>query len=111
VLVNVGDSFQALAPRAAGSSIVPGLSSALTGGTLGVASFSKVDSNCTDTLQDKNTEAQSGLVKASSLNGGWGGSLAATDDPTIGTQNDKVSGGFNASFCDISKIPLNPNCE
>lgn len=109
VLFNIGDMGQ-LAPSTGDYTMTSSLG-ATSRGNVGIAQFSKSDGNCTATLQDKNSSAQSGLVKISSLNSSAGGTASATFDITVGSQNDKVTGSFNANYCDISKLQTNLNCE
>ena len=73
--------------------------------------FSHTDSNCTNTLAGSAASGKSGLVKLSALKGETNGTASGTFDITFGA-GDKVTGNFNASYCDISKLPTaTPNCE
>jgi hypothetical protein len=80
-------------------------------GTYATANFSKLDSNCTQSLADTATGGKSGLVKITTLNAAANGSLAGTFDVSIGTQTDHLTGTLNARFCDVTKIPANLSCE
>jgi hypothetical protein len=110
LLFNVANDGSQLAPSTGDYTITSTLGPT-TRGNIGLASFSKTDGNCTDTIQPANTTGQSGLVKLSSVNSSAGGQANGTFDITVGTQNDKVTGTIIANFCDISKIQANPNCE
>ncbi len=79
-------------------------------GNVAFANFVKNDTNCTNTLQSKNSTGRSGLIKVTSYKGATGGSIGGSFDVTFGDQNDKVTGSFNAPFCE-AEIPNNPNCE
>jgi hypothetical protein len=79
-------------------------------GNVAFASFTKNDTNCTNTLQSKNSTGRSGLIKVTSYKAAAGGSINGSFDVTYGDQNDRVTGGFNAPFCDAD-LPSNPNCE
>jgi hypothetical protein len=110
LLFNVSNDGMQLAPSTGDYTITSSLT-ATTRGNIGIASFSKSDGNCTATIQPANTTGQSGIVKLSALNSSAGGQATGTFDITVGTQNDKVTGSIAASFCDISRIQQNPNCE
>jgi hypothetical protein len=79
-------------------------------GNFGFASFSRTDANCTNTLSASASTARSGLVKVTNLKGEVNGNASATFDVTFGG-GDKITGNFNATYCDVSKLQLNPNCE
>ncbi len=79
-------------------------------GNIAFANFSKQDTNCTNTIQAKNSTGRSGLIKVDGYKGVTGGNISGSFDVTFGDQNDRVTGGFNADFCDAA-IPLTPNCE
>lgn len=80
-------------------------------GSYASANFSHTDSNCTNTLANSAANGKSGLVKLTSLKGETNGNASGTYDITFGA-GDKVTGSFNASYCDISKLPATtPNCE
>jgi hypothetical protein len=80
-------------------------------GSYSSATFSHTDSNCTNTLAGSAASGKSGLVKLTSLKGETNGTASGTFDVTFGA-GDKVTGNFNATYCDISKLPATtPNCE
>ncbi|MBL8953304.1 MAG: hypothetical protein JNK82_21170 [Myxococcaceae bacterium] len=108
---NLSDTGEALAPDANEYTIRSELVTPPLKGRIGVSFFSKVDANCTETLQDKNIAGQSGIVKITRLDGSANGVASGTFDITVGTQLDKVTGSFNATFCDITKLQANPSCE
>lgn len=79
-------------------------------GNFAFAGFSRTDANCENTIARDASQAKSGLIKVTTLKGEANGSANGTFDITFGG-GDKVTGNFNASFCDISQLQLNPNCE
>jgi hypothetical protein len=80
-------------------------------GSFASANFSRTDSNCTNTLSSSASRGKSGLIKLTNLKGETNGAANATFDITFGA-GDKVTGNFNATYCDISKLPTaDPNCE
>ena len=80
-------------------------------GSFASATFTRTDSNCTNTLAANASAGKSGLVKLTNLKGEANGNASATFDITFGA-GDIVKGNFNATFCDISKLPTAaPNCE
>lgn len=72
--------------------------------------FSRTDANCTNTISSTASGGKSGLVKLTNFKPETGGSANGTFDVTFGA-GDKVTGNFNATFCDITEVPANPNCE
>ena len=110
LLGNFSDTGESLAPDVSDYTIKESLA-ATDKGHLGRAFFSKTDANCTNTLQEKNTIGQSGLVKVSKLDGSPNGTANGTFDITMGSQTDKLTGSFSATYCDITKLQDNPNCE
>lgn len=74
------------------------------------ASFARTDANCTNTLSANATDAKSGLVKVTNFKAETNGNAAGTFDITFGS-GDKVTGNFNASYCDLSSLSETPNCE
>lgn len=113
LLMNVkveGTAVTALAPDVADYAIVD-FSTIKTSGHFGDGAFVKNDANCTDSLASTATGLKSGLVKLTSLKSEASGSAAGTFDVSVGTQADKLTGSFNASYCDLSKLPSNPSCE
>lgn len=81
-----------------------------SGGDYATGYFARTDANCTNTLANDAATGKSGLVKVTNFKGDSTGSANGTFDITFGS-GDKVSGNFNATYCDISKIQTNPNCE
>jgi hypothetical protein len=79
-------------------------------GNYAYSSFARTDANCTNTLSSSTSGAKSGLIKVTNLKGETNGSANATFDITFGS-GDKVTGNFNATYCDVSQIQNNPNCE
>ena len=50
-------------------------------------------------------------IKMTNLKGETNGNASGTFDLTFGG-GDKVTGSFNATYCDIRKLPtVTPNCE
>ncbi|MEW6432521.1 MAG: hypothetical protein AB1730_13545 [Myxococcota bacterium] len=80
------------------------------GGSYAGAFFTHTDANCTPTIAPTAATGSSGLVKLGSMKAEPGGFASGTFDVTFGT-SDKVKGHFNASFCDVSTLGNNPNCE
>ncbi|MFZ5445441.1 MAG: hypothetical protein ACOZQL_35950 [Myxococcota bacterium] len=74
------------------------------------ASFVRTDANCTNTLSANATDAKSGLIKVTGFKAETNGNAAGTFDITFGS-GDKVTGNFNASYCDLSSLSETPNCE
>lgn len=80
-------------------------------GSYASADFTHSDSDCRNTLADSAASGKSGLIKLTSIKGETNGSANGTFDITFGA-GDKVTGNFNASYCDLSKLPTaTPNCE
>ncbi len=81
-------------------------------GNFAYGQFNALDANCNQTLPDTSNQATSGLVKVTSYRPSEGGGMAGTFDITWGSQSDKSTGGFNATYCNLStNFPSNPNCE
>lgn len=80
------------------------------GGNYAGAFFSHTDTNCTSTIADSAATGSSGIIKLTSLKGEANGYASGSYDITFGA-SDKVTGSFNAKFCDIQQLPTNPNCE
>lgn len=81
-------------------------------GNFAFGGFSKSDANCNNEIANDHSSAKSGVVKVDALELKKDGSLTGTFDVTFGTQADKVTGSFNAAFCDVSAISdTEPNCE
>ena len=73
--------------------------------------FRKIDENCNYVLPDSSALGQSGTVDVESIafeNDGW---MTGEFDVIFGTQNDRVTGSFNASYCDATLTLTTPNCE
>lgn len=79
-------------------------------GSFAQAQFSRTDANCTNTLNEATSYGKSGLVKVANLKGETNGNASGTFDLTFGA-GDKVTGTFNANFCDVTMIASSPNCE
>lgn len=97
-----------LAPDVGEYTVIDGIPS--RAGNYSYASFSRTDANCTNTLSSSTSGAKSGLIKVTNLKGEANGSANATFDITFGS-GDNVKGNFNATYCDISTLQNNPNCE
>lgn len=107
-MVRYTDMGKTLAPDVGEYTVVNGQPS--RGGNYVAAYFVRTDSNCTSTVSDAARRGSSGVVKLTSLKGEANGYASGTFDVTFGT-SDKVTGDFNAKFCDIQQISDNPNCE
>ncbi|HEY0882566.1 MAG TPA: hypothetical protein VGD87_13580 [Archangium sp.] len=81
-----------------------------TPGNFAYALFSRSDAACQPTLSEPSGFGRSGLVKLERIRGEKGGNAAGTFDVTFGT-GDRVTGNFNAEFCDIAVAPARPSCE
>lgn len=80
-------------------------------GSFASADFARTDSNCTNTISGNASGGKSGLIKVTAIKGETNGNASGTFDITFGA-GDKVTGNFNASYCDISMLPTaKPNCE
>lgn len=79
-------------------------------GAFAEAYFSRTDANCQQTLADAASKGKSGIVKVTALKPEANGKATGTFDVTFGA-GDKVTGSFNASYCDVSTLPEKPNCE
>ncbi len=80
-------------------------------GSFASAFFTRTDSNCTNTIASSASRGKSGLIKLTNIKGEANGTANATYDITFGA-GDKVTGNFNATYCDISSLPTaDPNCE
>ena len=79
-------------------------------GNYSVGVFSRSDANCDNQISDDSSRAKSGLIKVTALKGETNGNAAGNFDVTFGC-GDKVTGSFKATFCDISQVQANPNCE
>ncbi len=75
------------------------------------ANFTHGDSNCTNTLSESASSGKSGLIKVTNIKGETNGAANGTYDITFGA-GDTVKGSFNATYCDLSKLPTTtPNCQ
>lgn len=79
-------------------------------GNYAYSTFSRSDANCDNTVAPSARDAKSGLVKLTNLKAEANGAANATFDITFGS-GDKVTGNFNATYCDVTNIQTNPNCE
>ena len=84
----------------------PSSGNAAIGGT-----FIKNDPSCLNTVAGQSATFKSGLIKIANYRAEAGGGMSGTFDLTIGNQADKITGGFNAHFCD-GWVPGTPaSCE
>lgn len=97
-----------LAPDVGDYTVSDGLAG-LKAGSHASANFGHTDSNCTDTQSGTTGTGKSGLIKLSALKAETNGVASGTLDVTFGS-GDKVTGSFNATFCDISSVST-LNCE
>lgn len=80
-------------------------------GSYARANFSHTDSNCTNTLANNASTGKSGLIKLTNIKGEANGAANGTFDITFGA-GDTVKGSFNATYCDLTKLPATtPNCQ
>jgi hypothetical protein len=83
-----------------------------TVGNFAYGQFNALDANCNQTLPDTANQGTSGLVKVNSYKPSEGGGMTGTFDITWGAQNDKSTGTFNATYCNLTtNFPSNANCE
>lgn len=80
------------------------------GGRYVGAMFAHTDANCTSTIAQAAGTGSSGLVKLTSLKTETGGYASGTFDVTFGS-SDKVTGSFNAAYCDVSPGSSTARCE
>lgn len=91
------------------TTVAPGTQS--SAGSFASAFFSRTDSDCRPTIAGNASSGKSGLIKLTNIKGEANGTANATFDITFGA-GDKVTGNFNATYCDISMLPTaDPNCE
>jgi len=77
-----------------------------------IASFSRNNDNCQDTLPSGQGVGISGFVKVDEIYYQSGGKMSATFDVTLGDQKDKVKGSVSADYCDkIWVYGPQPSCE
>lgn len=107
-LIRLSANAEILAPDVADYTVTEQISAA---GNWGFADFAKTDSNCTSVLASSATSGKSGVVKLTAIKADTGGVASGTFDVTFGSQNDKVTGSFNSTYCDLSTLGTNPNCE
>lgn len=74
------------------------------------ASFTRTDANCTNSLSASASSGKSGLIKVTGLKAEANGNATGSFDITFGA-GDKVTGNFNAAFCDAVLTDKQPNCE
>lgn len=106
-MVRYNAAGEELAPDVGDYTVVEQVTQA---GNYASANFARTDANCTDTLSPNATVGRSGLVKLSALKSEANGTAQATFDVTFGA-GDKVTGSFNAKFCDVASLSASPNCE
>jgi hypothetical protein len=75
-----------------------------------VIAFVKTDANCFNVVAADRAIGRSGTMDIERIEFKTGGSMTGKFDVTFGSQNDNVTGTFNASFCD-APFPNAPNCE
>ncbi len=114
VMMNIkvdGSTVTFLSPDVASYTVTTNDADLAKGGLFAQGGFGKNDSSCTSTLTDAASTMKSGLVKLTAIKNEAGGTAEGTFDVSIGSQADKLTGRFTASFCDLSKMPANPSCE
>lgn len=107
-MIRYTDTGTVLAPEVGDYTVIN--STPPRGGSYAGAFFGHTDANCTSTIAQAAATGSSGLVKLTSMKAEAGGSASGTFDVTFGT-SDKVKGGFNAAFCDVTSLGNNPSCE
>ncbi len=80
-------------------------------GNHALAIFGKNDANCDNAVSGDRGIGRSGIINVKELALGSDGAMSGTFDITFGSQGDKVSGSFNAAYCDVNMESFNPNCE
>ncbi|MBX7097718.1 MAG: hypothetical protein K1X89_08400 [Myxococcaceae bacterium] len=108
LLTNRPDQSTQLAP-AAGDFTVTQQSSAL--GNLASAQVLDLDGTCTRSSDPDARLATSGLVKLTQLKLEANGTASGELDLTFGPQKDKVTGTFNATYCEFPPTAGSPSCE
>jgi hypothetical protein len=111
LMARVSANGEILAPEVADYTVVESFLNFNSGANSALATFSKVDSNCTEVVASNARGGKSGIVKLTGVKAEANGVASGTYDITVGNGNDKVTGTFAASFCDLSTLPNNPNCE
>ncbi|MEW5739348.1 MAG: hypothetical protein AB1938_10505 [Myxococcota bacterium] len=107
-MVRYSDMGSLLAPDVGDYTVINSQPS--RGGNYAAAYFTHTDTNCTSTISDTAATGSSGIISLKTLKGEANGIASGTYDVTFGA-SDKVTGSFNATFCDIQNLPMNPNCE
>jgi hypothetical protein len=107
--VRYNAQFETLAPDVGEYSVLS--AEAPGAGNFAAAVFSRSDANCTNTISNDASVAKSGLIKLTNLKAETNGTAVASFDMTFGA-GDKVTGSFNARYCDIVSLSTTaPNCE
>jgi hypothetical protein len=73
--------------------------------------FWKSDANCYNVVAESRAWGQSGTVDVESIAFTSDGTMTGKFDITFGTQNDRVTGSFNASHCVPPASDALYNCE
>lgn len=108
-MFRVGSTFDFLAPDVGDYTTID--TNPQGAGSYAQATFSHTDSNCTNTLSNSAASGKSGLIKLTNIKGETNGNANGTYDITFGA-GDTVKGSFNASYCDLSKLPAaTRNCQ
>lgn len=64
--------------------------------------FTNTDATCKDMMAEGKSQAASGTVKLTAYDAKAGGKAEGTFDVVVGSQGDKVTGSFGATFCDYT---------
>lgn len=107
-LYHNGEDGQGFVPGVGDFTVVATERDMFEPGLRAAGGFSRTDSNCEETLARSAAMAISGLIKVEKLDEKK--TMSGTLDLTFGS-GDKVTGNFNASYCDLDKLPSQPNCE
>lgn len=108
-LARYSSDGKVLAPDKGEYKVVSELSGNLNG-NVAAGVFNKSDANCSNEVPSDRRSAKSGLLTVDSIDLKQDGSMVGTFDVTFGTQADKVTGSFHATYCDFD-IDSKPNCE
>jgi hypothetical protein len=103
-------AMDSLAPDIGDYTVLSATQAPMNAGNFAYAGFNRNDTTCTSTIAPEAGSAKSGIVKVTNFKGEANGAANGTFDITFGS-GDKVTGNFNATFCDISMVQGNPNCE
>lgn len=96
ILIEIDSQGNSVSPTAGLYTVT----SAATGsGRHAFASFATLNAACVNTLSDSSSFAKSGTVQVTQLDGFTGGRVAGTFQMTVGSQQDPVSGWFDAALC------------